>query len=151
MSSRKLVGIAVVAIVFVFFGVLAFNYFAVERPLHQVLTTDSRNQVVTASAHFDGWMSRNTLVFDITDVSGRATQADVFRTFLQYAQAMKGRHFEKVILACRGTKKFTLDGDYFQQLGLEYGSQNMSGECWEYCKKRWSSSQRSMSSGICVT
>jgi hypothetical protein len=124
-ASRKLIGIAfVVMIVLAFVGVLAFNYFAVEQPLHRVLTTDTRNQVVTASAHFEGWIGWNTLVFDITDVSGSAREIDVFRTFLQYAQAMKGRRFDKVILACRGTKKFTLDGDYFQQLGQEYENQN---------------------------
>jgi len=125
MSSPKLIGIGiVVVIVLAFFGVLAFNYFAVEQPLHRVLTSDPRNQVVTASAHFDEWISWNTLMFDITDISGSAREIDVFRTFLQYAQAMKGKHFDKVILACRGTKKFTLDGNYFQQLGQEYESQN---------------------------
>lgn len=125
MSPPKLIGIAiVVVVVLAFFGVLAFSYFAVEQPLHRVLTADPRNQVVTASAHFDEWISWNTLVFDITDVSGSAREIDVFRTFLQYAQAMKDRHFGRVILACRGTKKFTLEGDYFQQLGQEYASQN---------------------------
>lgn len=125
MSSPKLIGIGiVVVIVLAFFGVLAFNYFAVAQPLHRVLTSDPRNQVVTASAHFDEWISWNTLMFDITDISGSAREIDVFRTFLQYAQAMKGKHFDKVILACRGTKKFTLDGNYFQKLGQEYESQN---------------------------
>jgi hypothetical protein len=125
MSSRKTVGIAVVVvIVLAFLGVFAFNYFAVEQPLHHVLTNDARNQVVTARAHFEGWISRDTLVFDLTDLSGNAKEIDVFRIFLQYAQAMKGRHFARVILACRGTKKFILDGDYFQQLGQEYDSQN---------------------------
>jgi hypothetical protein len=125
MSSPKLIGSGiVVVIVLAFFGGLAFNYFAVEQPLHRVLTSDPRNQVVTASAHFDEWISWNTLMFDITDISGSAREIDVFRTFLQYAQAMKSKHFDKVILACRGTKKFTLDGNYFQQLGQEYETQN---------------------------
>ena len=125
MASRKLVGVAVVGvIVLAFFGMSAFNYFSVEQPLHHVLTDDSRNLVVTASAHFDGWISRDALIFDLTDVSGSAKEIDVFRIFLQYAQAMKGRHFARVILAHRGTKKFILDGDYFQQLGKEYEGQN---------------------------
>jgi hypothetical protein len=49
---------------------------------------------------------------------------DVFRAFLQYAQAMKDRDFAKVILAARGTSKFTLDGSYFRELGREYTTQN---------------------------
>jgi len=125
MSSRKTVGIAVVVVIaLAFLGVLAFNYFAVEQPLHHVLTNDSRNQVVRARAHFERWISRDTLVFDLTDVSGNAKEIDVFRIFLQYAQAIKGRRFARVILAHRGTKKFVLDGDYFQRLGQEYESQN---------------------------
>lgn len=125
MSSRKLVGIAVVVVLaLVLCGKLTFNYFSVEQPLHHVLSQDSRNQVVAATAHYDDLVDWKTLVFDIKGLSSSAKEIDVFRTFLQYAQAMKGRHFVKVILACRGKKKFTLDGSYFQQLGQEYESQN---------------------------
>ncbi len=125
MSSRTLIGIAVVVVLaLVFCGILAFNYFSVEQPLHHVLSRDSRNQVVTASAYYDELVDWNTLVFDIKDLSGSAKEIDVLRTFLEYAQAMKGGHFAKVILACRGKKKFTLDGNYFQQLGQGYEHQN---------------------------
>lgn len=125
MSSRTVViGSGFIVIVLAVFGVWLFNYVSVEKPLQRVLTADPRNQVVKASAHFDGWVDSKTLVFDLTDVSGKATRMDVFRSFLQYAQSMKERHFTKVILACRGANKFTLDGDYFQQLGHEYATQN---------------------------
>ena len=49
---------------------------------------------------------------------------DVFRIFLQYANAQKDHQFQKVILASYGQKKFTLPGDYFRKLGQEYDSQN---------------------------
>ena len=125
MSSRTVViGIGLLVIVLAFLGVLFFNYVIVEKPLQRVLTADPRNQVVKARAHFDGWVDSKTLVFDVTDVSGKATRMDVFRSFLQYAEAMKERHFTKVILACRGANKFTVDGNYFQQLGQEYKAQN---------------------------
>ena len=123
MSSRTVIGIGLAVIVLAFFGVWFFNYVCVERPLQQVLTADPRNQVVRASAHFEGWIDPNTLVFDLTDVSG-ASRMDVFRSFLQYAEAMKESDFTRVILACGGTNKFTLNGNYFQQLGQEYRAQN---------------------------
>ena len=68
--------------------------------------------MVAATAHYDDLVDWKTLVFDIKGLSSSAKEIDVFRTGLQYAQAMKGRHFVKVILACRGKKKFTLDGSY---------------------------------------
>lgn len=105
-------------------GTWAANYFTVERPLQRVLSTDQRNHVCKAKAHFGGWVDPKTLVFDVTGVSGDATRLDVFRAFLQFAEAMKDQHFAKVVLAARGTNKFTLDGNYFQELGREYNTQN---------------------------
>lgn len=105
-------------------GLWAFNYLSVDRPLQNVLTADSRNRVVSARAHFGGWIDTNALVFDLTDVSAKAARIDVFRVFLQYAEAMKNRRFATVVLAARGKEKFTLDGSYFQELGNEYATQN---------------------------
>jgi hypothetical protein len=105
-------------------GTWAVNYFTANKPLQHVLDADPRNHVCKANAHFEGWINPKTLVFDVTSVSGDATRLDVFRAFLEYAEAMKDRHFTKVVLAARGTSKFTLDGNYFQELGMEYSTQN---------------------------
>src|SRR5450759_4131820 len=100
--SRNLLILAAVLIVIFVCCVWVFNYFSVNRPLHQVLTSDPRNKVINAHAHFEHWIDPSTLVFDLIDVSGNATRIDVFRALLQYSQAMKDRHFTKVILAARG-------------------------------------------------
>lgn len=105
-------------------GVRALNYLSVGRPLQRVLSTDPRNEVVRAQAHFGDWIDPKTLVFGLTGVTANATRMDVFRAFLQYAEAMKDRDFTRVILAARGTSKFTLDGSYFRELGKEYSRQN---------------------------
>ena len=123
-SRNLLIGTCALLVVAGFFGIWFFNYVSVNRPLQRVLTADPRNQVVTARAHFANWVDVGTLVFDLTGISGAATRMDVFRAFLQYAEAMKGRHFTKVILSARGAGKFTLDGDYFQELGKEFSGQN---------------------------
>jgi hypothetical protein len=124
-KSRNLViGVCVLVLVGGACGVWALNYVSVNRPLQRVLTTDSRNQVVSARAHFGKWVVLDTLVFDLTGLSGNATRMDVFRALLQYAEVMKDRHFAGVVLSARGTSKFTLDGNYFQELGREFSTQN---------------------------
>jgi len=124
-THRTLIWIVIaIAVVTLVCGAWAFNYLGANRPLQHVLSTDPRNQPVKASAHFDIWVDTSTLVFDLTGFSGGASRMDVFRVFLQYAEAMKDRRFTKVILAARGKNKFTLDGDYFQTLGKEFSTQN---------------------------
>ncbi len=123
MSRIVLVGACVLLIVGGF-GIWLFNDIRVDRPLQQILTTDPRNHVLSAHAHFDNWIDTNTLIFDLTAISENATRADVFRAFLQYSEALKNRHFAKVVLSTRGRSKFTLDGNYFQELGNEFSAQN---------------------------
>ena len=117
-----IVGCALV--VLILGGTWAVNYFTVNTKLQHVLSTDPRNRVCKANAHFGGWVNPRTLVFDVTGITGDATRLDIFRAFLEFAEAMKDRHFTKVVLAARGTSKFTLDGNYFQELGREYSTQN---------------------------
>jgi len=101
---------------------LRFNS-AVDKPLQEILK-DPSNRGIKASAHLDG-LDSNTLVFDLTEASGSASRLDTVQPLLQYAAAMKQRHFTKVILACHGVKKFTLEGSYFQQLGQEYNRESL--------------------------
>jgi hypothetical protein len=58
------------------------------------------------------------------DIQTDSRNTGVFRVFLQFAAAIKDRHFARVELAHRGTTKFVISGDYFAQLGAEYGQQN---------------------------
>jgi hypothetical protein len=105
-------------------GVWLYNSTVANKPLQRVLANDPRNVVVKEHAKFEGWLNVHVLVFDVEGVSGNATRMDVLRTFLQYAEVMKDQRFQKVVLACRGKKKFEMDGVYFQQLGREFGDQN---------------------------
>jgi|ERR1035441_1653835 hypothetical protein len=105
-------------------GVWIFNQTSLEKPLQRVLTADPRNRVVHATAHFDGWIDTTIVVFNLTKVDGESTQIDVFRTLLQFAREQKDHSYERVILAAYGKKKFVLSGEYFQQLGRAYDSEN---------------------------
>jgi hypothetical protein len=126
-TSRRLL-VTLVGVVFLagcaIGGVWIYNQVTCQKPLQRLLVADPRNGVLQAKAHLDGWIDPDSLVFDVTDISGNASQMDVFRVFLQYANAQKDRQYRKVVLASYGDKKFVLPGDYFHQLGQEYDAQN---------------------------
>lgn len=105
-------------------GVWVYNETTLQKPLQSVLVADSRNHVVRAKAHFDGWIDTHSVVFDLADVAGDSSQMDVFRVLLQYAKKQRDHQYQLIILAAYGQKKFVVPGDYFQELGREYDTQN---------------------------
>jgi hypothetical protein len=104
-------------------GIWLFNQTRLQGPLSKVLDSE-RNKNVIAKAHFDGWIHTDTVVFDLSEVSGESSAMDIFRVFLQFAETQKEHRYDKVILSAYGEKKFSIAGDYFHELGIEYGSQN---------------------------
>ena len=104
-------------------SVYLYNEIELQSPLDNVLASE-RNRAVTAKARFNNWIDTDTVVFDLKTVRGDASSMDVFRVLLQFAQSQKENKYSQVILAAYGEKKFIVPGDYFQQLGQEYGSQN---------------------------
>lgn len=105
-------------------GVVTANYVALGRPVARVLQADVRNVGISASAHFGGYVDPSVVVFNLEGVSSQNSPMDVFRTFLQFAAVMKDKRLTRVELAHRGTTKFIMTGEYFAQLGAEYGEQN---------------------------
>jgi hypothetical protein len=105
-------------------AVWLYNQSMLQGPLSKVLDSDSRDKNVIARAHFDHWVDTGTVIFDLSDVSGESSSGDIFRVFLQFAQSQKDHTYKQVILAAYGEKKFVVPGDYFHELGIEYGSQN---------------------------
>jgi len=105
-------------------AVFLYNQVKLQGPLDKVLAADDRNKNVNARAHFDHWIDSGTVVFNLSTVAGNSSQMDVFRVLLQFARSQKEQKYKQVILASYGENKFIVPGDYFQQLGAEYGSQN---------------------------
>lgn len=64
------------------------------------------------------------LDFSIQDISGEKSMADVFRVFLQFAEALQNDSYSAVYLAFRGERRFLVTGEYFQKLGREFQTQN---------------------------
>ena len=105
-------------------GVYTLNYFMLGKPMHEILTGDSRNVSIELSTHYDNYIDPSALVINVQTAGDSSTPADVFRILLQYASQLKDKRFEKILLQAEGTDKFILKGEYFQTLGNEYGTQN---------------------------
>ena len=105
-------------------GVYALNYIELQRPMNEVLEGDSRNAGVQVTVHYGTYVNPSVLVYDLRALSGTNSKIDVFRSFVQFAEKMKDKRFDRIELCFRGNTRFTLDGDYFQTLGREYGTQN---------------------------
>ena len=121
---KRSIVLPVLLLVLILVAVWAWNHSAVQGPLQDVLSGDPRNKGIEASSHFGSYVDSRLLIFDIKAVDAEKSPADVFRVLLQFAEAVRGRHFDKVVLAHRGKAKFQLEGSYFRQLGEEYSTQN---------------------------
>lgn len=94
----------------------------VAQPMEDVIKSEDRNTGVGMTAYYGD--SKAVLVLDMKSIDGSKSSADVFRVLLQYAAKVKDKTFERVELATNEKTKFYLKGDYFNTLGVEYGTQN---------------------------
>lgn len=120
----KAFSVAVVSVLLIVGGVLGTNYLFLGLPLNQVLEDDFRNNGIKVSATFANFIDPSALVIDIEDVSGEIAPIDIFRVFLQLAEKLEEREFSAVHLSSKGSRKFFIEGSYFQELGQEYDYQN---------------------------
>lgn len=105
--------------------IYAYNYFTLIQPTDKETASDSRNEGILMAVRYQHYIIPHTLVLDLRAVPDGKAPADVFRVLLQQASALKDKKFDTVLLAFRGRKtKFSLDGDYFNTLGMEFGEQN---------------------------
>ncbi|KIG14633.1 hypothetical protein DB30_06512 [Enhygromyxa salina] len=105
-------------------GVFAWNQVFLQDPMRDVIANDPRNAGIEVQVHLEHYVTPGVLVYDLRDVGRDKAPIDVFRVFLQYADAMKGQRFDAVQLAFRGETKFVLDGAGFQEIGRDYAGQN---------------------------
>lgn len=104
--------------------VFLMNFIALQKPMLHVLDDDPRNKGISVFTHYGMLVNSNELVFDLREISGENSAADVSRVLLQYADAQKNKQFKKIILSYKGERIFQLKGEYFQTLDGEYGTQN---------------------------
>ena len=104
--------------------VLLLNYVSLSMPANSALNEDARNAGIHTWIHYEYFINPSTLVIDLRDVDLDKSTADVFRVLFLVAEKFEGRDFSKVYLSSKGTKKFYLQGDYFEELGSSYSYQN---------------------------
>ena len=94
---------------------------SLQADMNAVLKGDPRNDGV--NVHVER-AAANVLIYDLISVAPTNSAADVFRVLLQFAQAEKARQFKALQLNFRGAPRFLIPGDYFRELGEEFGAQN---------------------------
>lgn len=104
--------------------IIAANAIYVTIPAYLGKGEDPRNANVTMVAHLRWGVDPTTIVIDLLDVNYATSPADVTRTMLDIAKALKGRSFTTAQMAFRGNAKFQMDGSYFRKLGEEREWQN---------------------------
>jgi hypothetical protein len=119
----KKILIPAIALLVVVAGIQTYAHINLQSPLNSVVEADARNKGIKASASYSNWFPGSRIVFNLTEVSGSNSPADVFRVFLLYAEKQKNKSFTRVILAHKGKQKFMIEGPYFKKLGQEHGSQ----------------------------
>lgn len=101
-----------------------WNYWSVLRHAQAVATQYGGDGKLSVWAYHRYLVTPGTVVFDLRSVSMESSAIDADRVMLRFAQALKERRFERVILAYKGTPKFQFKGDYFQGLGKDFEGQN---------------------------
>jgi len=99
------------------------NLTTLEMPVSDRLSEDERNEVLDLSVRYKLYVNPNAIAISLDECS-EAAPVDVLRALLQTAEALQDREYARVELHSGYTHKFTLGGDYFQQLGEEYDYQN---------------------------
>ncbi|GAB7549930.1 hypothetical protein [Cupriavidus sp. 8B] len=122
-KDKKLLSI-VAAVAGVAVLVVTANYFTLARPLSSAMSIDGRNEGISVRVHYQYLVNPSEIEFDLREVRGDKSAADVTRVLLQFAAAVKDRSFKTIRLAHGGVEKFELDGAYFHTLGVEFGEQN---------------------------
>ena len=101
-----------------------WNYFNLQISMNEVINEDNRNEGIDVSVTYGNYFNTGVLVYDLKSVEGSKSPADVFRVLLQYANKMKNKEFDEVLLQHKGITKFKIQGIYFKRLGEEYTFQN---------------------------
>jgi hypothetical protein len=71
-----------IAILVAVAGIQAYAHLSLQSPLNSAIQADARSKGINASVSYDNWIPGSTIVFNLKEVSGTNSPADVFRVFL---------------------------------------------------------------------
>lgn len=120
----KKLSTAILILILIAGGVYAYNYLNIIQLVSTNVKADSRNEGIEISTHYEHYINPDKLIYNLKAVSLNNSAADVFRAFLQTADALKDKDFEQVELQYKGNPKFIVPGKYFKELGKDYKTEN---------------------------
>jgi hypothetical protein len=90
-------------------------------PVHNAMAGETNATTIV----YRRWLvSPSQIVFDVRSVDSGIAMIDIDRRLLKAAEALQKSEFSKVVLAHRGEAKLTMDGPYFQEVGVTRQTQN---------------------------
>ena len=104
--------------------VVVFNALRLYIPAKSVLSDDHRNKTVSVAVYHRWGIVPSEIVFDLRNIRGDTSRADVTRMLFQVAEAFEDRDYEWVFLAYKGKAKLKLDGEQFKEIGETFSYQN---------------------------
>lgn len=119
-TNKKAVWI-VGAVASLLIAIIAVNWVRVTLPVKEGL--QGRDDIA-AIGYYHWAVAPGTIVYDLREVGPSASSASVIGAFFGFADEMKDRKFNEVLLAWRGDVRFRLSGDDFQMIGAEFAWQN---------------------------
>jgi len=120
---KKIIKITI-AVIVLLICTYAVNYVTLKMPAQKQLNEDIRNNGIDFNLHYQYFILPKICVFDLQKISSDKAPMDIFRVLLQTSYALKNREYDTIVLSFRGKPKFILNGQYFKEIGLEYGIQN---------------------------
>jgi hypothetical protein len=109
-----------VAVMFIFL----INILTLQRYMHDVINDDPRNRGIKFWIYYKWFVNPTEITYDLRKISGETSELDVNRVLFQFSEKLKDRRFNNIYLSYKGKEKFILKGDYFQNLGEDYGVEN---------------------------
>lgn len=119
----KIIKLSLSLIVIIPVAIYGFNYFNLQKPLSDYMGSDNRNSGIKVTVHFQNYIDTSKVVFDIDSIQN-SSKMDVFRVLLNFSALKKQSDYSEIILSYKGKPKFIVPGEYFKQLGIEFGTQN---------------------------
>ena len=102
----------------------AANLLLLQQPVDDILKENAAFRGMSVSAHYQYYVIPGVVVYDLKSLSFRQTPIDVQTAFLEFAERMREKKYQRIELAHRGVTKFSIDGDSFRKLGTEYAKRN---------------------------
>ncbi|HEX9984150.1 MAG TPA: hypothetical protein VGF69_12860 [Thermoanaerobaculia bacterium] len=100
------------------------NLFLLQEPVNDVLKQNAAFAGMEVSAHYQYYVVPGVVVYDLRELSVKQTPIDVQKAFLEFAEKVKEKRYQRVELSYQGMTKFSIDGASFSKLGQEYAKRN---------------------------